>query len=115
MTKLHHLVIPRAVARLLPGQPIYAERDGQTIGSTWMATSGQAVLMVSCGPLVLLFGDGRRPRRLVSEMQSRDCYVSPEGRIVRATEHWIEYIRIRNMTHTGRVEYEAAKRTSTTG
>ena len=101
---------------LKPGEPIYAERDGQIVGSTWMSTTGAcAVLMISCGPLVLLFGDGRRPRRLHGEMQSRDCYVSPEGRIVRVTEHWVEYLRVREMTHEQRVEYEAAKRTSTTG
>ena len=66
--RAHHLVIPRSVAQLTPGEPIYAERDDFIVGSTWMATSGQAVLMATAGPLVLVFGDGRRPRRLQVEM-----------------------------------------------
>ena len=111
MKQLHHLVIPRAVARLLPGQAIHAERDGQIVGETYMATTGAcAVLMISCGPVTLLFGDGRRPRRLVGEMPSRDAYVTSEGRVARATEHWVEYLRVREMSHEQRVEHERARR-----
>ena len=34
------------------------------------------------------------------------CDPTSEGRIVRATQHWISYLRVRNMGHDERVELE---------
>ena len=102
---LHHLVIPRAVVGLRPGEPIYTTAESFA-GCTYMGSSGVAIAMVPAGPLTLTLGDKRNAATVSIEMQGRDCYLHPEGRVSRVTPHWADLIEIREMSHEQKVELE---------
>lgn len=106
-----HLVIPSGAVPVpvRPGAPVVAERDGLAVASSWWTSWGGCILMLEPGPVdVLIGGDGRKetPHRLRVVMLSRDAYVNPDGKAVRATPHWQLMVDVRNLDHEGRVEWE---------
>lgn len=105
MNQLHYLVIPRGVVGLDPGQVIHIDGDGFH-GVTYMGSSGAAFALVPSGALRLTLGDRRNAATADIEMQARDCYLHPEGRVSRVTRHWADLLTIREMTHSERCELE---------
>ena len=110
---LHYLVIPRHLTGLEPGQAIYI--DGEDFaGVTFMGSRGAAFALVPAGTLTLTLGDARNAPTAVIEMQARDCYLHPEGRVSRVTPYWAALLEIREMGHTERCELEQWRQVSTT-